>query len=112
MKEYLFSYGTLQMEQGQIKLFGRKLIGEKDLLVGYKTSEIEIKDEGFLAKGEKSSQLTAVFTDKAVDTIAGMAFEVSTEELASADQYEPEGYERVVVGLESGKRAWIYLAVE
>ena len=109
MNEYLFSYGTLQKEQGQIKLFGRKLIGEKDLLVGYKTSEIEIKDEGFLAKGEKSSQLTAVFTDKAVDTIAGTVFEISTEELVVADEYEPDGYKRVEVELASGKRAWVYL---
>ena len=31
----LFSYGTLQHEEVQLSTFGRKLAGEKDLIVGY-----------------------------------------------------------------------------
>lgn len=34
MKEYLFSYGTLQRDEVQLELFGRLLTGKKDPLVG------------------------------------------------------------------------------
>ena len=34
----LFSYGTLQHEEVQVSTFGRKLAGEKDLIVGYEPS--------------------------------------------------------------------------
>jgi hypothetical protein len=44
MKEYLFSYGTLQKEKVQSDLFGRLLTGTKDILRGYKTSSIKITD--------------------------------------------------------------------
>ena len=54
MKEYLFSYGTLQKDKVQLDLFGRLLNGTKDILKGYKLFPIEIKDEKFLAKGEEN----------------------------------------------------------
>jgi Gamma-glutamyl cyclotransferase, AIG2-like len=110
MKEYLYSYGTLQKDRVQLELFRRLLVGAKDILKGYKTCPIEIEDESFLSKGKKKNQLTAIFSDDAKDTIEGTVFEVSEEELLLADKYEPEGYERVEVTLESGKRAWVYLA--
>ena len=112
MKEYLFSYGTLQKKPVQIKLFGRTLSGEKDIVPGFITSEIDIEDEAFLAKGEQGSQLTAVRTNKADDRIDGTVFEVSTEELVEADGYEPDNYYRARVTLGSGKEAWLYLAAD
>ncbi len=111
MMEYLFSYGTLQKNGVQVELFGRRLTGSRDILVGYRTSAIEIEDEVFLAKGEEKSQLTTFFTGDGNDTIDGMVFEVSTEEMIEADRYEPAGYERVRVTLGSGKEAWMYMAV-
>lgn len=110
MSEYLFSYGTLQNAEVQLKLFGRLLNGTSDTLTGYDASEIEITDEAFLAKGEKSVQLTAIASD--LDQIDGMVFEVLTEELAYADTYEPAEYSRVEVILASGKKAWLYLKVD
>lgn len=112
MQENLFSYGTLQKETVQLKLFGRSLNGAKDILKGCKLSSIEIKDESFLAKGERKEQLTAVFTDTENDFIEGTVFEISEKELLSADKYEPENYKRLKVKLESGKIAWIYAAAE
>jgi hypothetical protein len=35
-------------------------------------------------------------------------FEVSEDELARADEYEPAGYNRVSTTLASGKQAWVY----
>jgi len=111
MQEYLFSYGTLQKSSVQLELFGRTIIGTKDILKGYKTSPVEINDTSFLSKGENRNQLTLVFTNDESDTIAGMAFEVSMEELQEADKYEPAEYKRIRVKLGSGKQAWVYMAV-
>jgi hypothetical protein len=41
-----------------------------------------------------------------------MVFEVSTDELLVADKYEPANYKRVKVELDSGKKAWIYIATQ
>ncbi|HRI04651.1 MAG TPA: gamma-glutamylcyclotransferase [Pyrinomonadaceae bacterium] len=109
MSEYLFSYGTLQKAEVQLKLFGRLLNGTKDCLEGYKASKVEIIDEGFLAKGEQSVQLAAIASDG--DTIEGMVFELTADELSLADTYEPVEYSRVQVTLASGKLAWVYLKI-
>ncbi len=109
MNEWLFSYGTLQKVDVQWKLFGRHLTGTMDILKGYKTTSIEINDESFLSKGEQKQQQTLVITNDQQDIIKGTVFEVSAEELLQADKYEPAGYKRVKVELESGKRAWVYM---
>ena len=112
MKEFLFSYGTLQKEQTQIDVFGRILQGHPDVLNGYKTATVEIKDERFLSKGEQATQQTAIASNNKADCIRGTVFELTEEELLTADGYEPKGYERINVQLASGKEAWIYLAIK
>jgi len=111
MRDYLFSYGTLQKEKTQLDLFGRRLNGYKDVLRGYKLSPIEITDEKFLEKGEQKMQLTIIATNKRTDNIEGTALEVTEEELLNADKYEPDNYKRIKVTLESGTEAWIYAAI-
>ena len=54
MREYLFSYGTLQKDKIQLALFGRILQGWNDMLRGYKMISIEIKDNAFLQKVKKT----------------------------------------------------------
>ena len=52
--ELLFSYGTLQLENVQIKTFERFLNRANDILVGYTISKIEISDEEVIAtSGER-----------------------------------------------------------
>ena len=109
MKEYLFSYGTLQQNKTQLDLFGRLLTGSKDILKGYKVLPIEIKDPAFLSKGEQKDQRIAMISN-GNDSIEGTVLEVTTEELIVADSYEPEDYARVKVMLESGTQAWVYAA--
>ena len=111
MKEFLFSYGTLQKEKVQMKLFGRLLQGTKDILEGYKISSIEIKDEAFLSTGEDTYQRTLTPSNNRVDKIEGTVFEISEEELLLADKYEPDNYKRIKVVLRSGKQAWTYVAL-
>jgi gamma-glutamylcyclotransferase (GGCT)/AIG2-like uncharacterized protein YtfP len=111
MKEYLFSYGTLQKKEVQLELFGRALTGTKDILEGYKISTIEIKDEAFLSKGNGKYQRTLTPSKAKTDIVDGTVFGISEKELLLADKYEPGNYKRVKVLLQSGKEAWIYCAV-
>jgi gamma-glutamylcyclotransferase (GGCT)/AIG2-like uncharacterized protein YtfP len=110
MVEYLFSYGTLQKDTVQLKLFGRLLTGTRDVLEGYKAISIEIKDESFLSKGEQKHQRIATLSKDKKDRIEGTVFEVSEKELLHSDGYEPNDYKRVKVMLASGKQAWVYAA--
>ncbi|MFI5188555.1 MAG: gamma-glutamylcyclotransferase family protein [Chitinophagales bacterium] len=112
MKEYLFSYGTLQKGKVQAELFGRILQGSTDALSGYKVVTIEIKDQSFLSKGEEKYQSTVIISDNKDDQIKGTVLEITEEELQVADNYEPNNYKRIKVVLESGKKAWIYIADE
>ena len=97
--EYLFAYGTLQSQSVQLSTFGRILKGKPDALPGYKVITITI---------DRNLQ----FTGDPSDAVEGTVFEMSAEELAQADSYEPQGYARELVQLRSGIEAWVYLARE
>ena len=79
----LFSYGTLQQENVQLSIFGRRLQGTPHHAI-------------------------VTFTGRNDSRVKGTVFEVSEEELASADRYEPAGYKRISTTLASGKVAWVY----
>jgi len=108
--EYLFTYGTLQLEDVQLSTFGRKLEGRPDALVGYRLVMIKIQDEDFVAKSGTADHRNLQFTGNASDTVEGIVFAVTIEELRQSDAYEPEGYERVQAQCRSGLSAWIYLS--
>ncbi len=110
MNELLFSYGTLREERVQLKLFGRTLVGAEDQLKGYSITTIKISDEKFLSSGEQKNQSTLVYTGLNEDMISGMALYLTPEELKQTDNYEPDNYKREIVILESGKKAWVYIA--
>ena len=110
MSEWLFSYGTLQKEKTQREIFGRSIPGNKDALIGYKITTVEITDASFLSKGEDKQQRTLMASGSIHDIVEGTVLEISREELLLADTYEPENYKRTKVTLQSGKEAWIYLA--
>ena len=107
--ELLFAYGTLQTETVQLSLFGRKLDGRADTLVGYRLRMIRIEDEEFVQTSGTANHRNLEFTGDANDSVAGTAFVVTRSELEQADAYEPDGYERVMVQLRSGVNAWVYL---
>lgn len=50
MPEYLFTYGTPQIENVQIETFGRILKGKRDSLRGYMLTAITIKDKSVIMK--------------------------------------------------------------
>ena len=107
--QFLFTYGTLQLEEVQLATFGRKLEGRSDALVGYRLVMIEIEDEDFVAKSGTAHHRNLQFTGNDSDLVDGMVFAVTMKELEQSDAYEPGGYERLPVRCRSGATAWIYL---
>ena len=112
MPDFIFSYGTLQNEKVQQSLLGRVLSLQSDNLIGYKSIAIEITDNEFLSKGESPYQHTLVKSGNPNDIIPGSVLEITNEELLIIDNYEPRNYKRIQVILQSGKKAWIYVASE
>ena len=108
--ERLFSYGTLQTESVQLSTFGRRLAGSPDALVGYCLRMIKIEDQDFVATSGAEYHRTLEFTGSASDFVEGTVFSVTQQEIEQADAYEPDGYKRVRVQLQSGTEAWIYVS--
>ena len=108
--ENLFSYGTLQLDAVQLSIFGRRLQGEADVLVGYRMTTIPIRDQDSAIVGATHHR-NIQFTDIDSDFVEGTVFRVSRDELQQSDAYEPGDYERVGVTLKSGLDAWVYLSL-
>ena len=104
--ERLFSYGTLQREAIQLATFGRTLQGRPDILVGYSSSFVPISDRQVVANTGETHYRNILFTGDTADLIEETVFDVTDDELLSADAYEAdENYERVTVVLKSGTKA-------
>lgn len=96
--EKLFTYGTLQDPDTQMRLLGRHLgEGKPDTLRGYR-----------LAKLVGIHAAYSIIQPKPSATVAGIVHEVSADELERLDIYEGNAYLRVSVTLVSGTRAWVY----
>jgi gamma-glutamylcyclotransferase (GGCT)/AIG2-like uncharacterized protein YtfP len=108
----LFSYGTLQDEEVQRSVFGRRLIGQPDALVGYTLALIEIADQHFASASGISQHRNLRATANPSDLVQGTVFTVTTKELEQTDNYEPSDYRRIGAQLQSGRRAWVYLSDE
>jgi gamma-glutamylcyclotransferase (GGCT)/AIG2-like uncharacterized protein YtfP len=107
----LFSYGTLQQKNVQLANFGRELVGVKDILPGYIIGEITITNERVIKESGKDVHLILRYTGKPSDKVRGTVFEISSEELLKADDYEVDDYQRKSVMMNSGRECWIYAAV-
>ncbi len=106
----LFSYGTLQQEEIQVKTFGRKLAGDKDLLAGYEPSLLKITDPAVAARLGKTHHDNIKPTGDEWSNVQGTALEVTDADLALADAYEAEfEYQRIEVELSSGNKAWVFV---
>ncbi len=103
----LFTYGTLQHTDIQEDLFGRRLVGTPETLVGYALQEIQIEEEFGLIEYD-----ILVETGNPKDTINGIVYLVTQKELHQADLYEGLHYKRVEVHLQSEQKAWAYSATK
>lgn len=102
----LFTYGTLQHEDIQEDLFGRILEGTPEILIGYIVNKIQIEEEFGMI-----DYPIIVATENPEDTIHGIVYEVSAQDLVQADRYEGVHYKRVEVYLQSKQKAWAYSLV-
>ncbi len=106
--ELLFSYGTLQLRSVQLDTFGRELTGHEDTLIGYRVEALEITDPQVLSISQQQYHPILIKTKNINDTVTGMVFEITHEELLKADHYEVDDYQRVLGDFLSGRKAWIY----
>ena len=106
----LFSYGTLQLTAVQLQTFGRELRGGPAEILGFALGVCHVEDPAFVEKSGKADHAIVRFTGDDRDRVRGTVLEVTEEELARADTYEPAGYTRVEATLASGGRAWVYAA--
>ena len=107
--EKLFSYGTLQSQSVQLSTFGRKLEGMPDMLPGYRLIMITIDHQEFVITSGTAHHRNLQFSGDPSDVVEGTVLTMSAAELAQSDAYEPDGYERELVQLASGIKAWVYL---
>jgi gamma-glutamylcyclotransferase (GGCT)/AIG2-like uncharacterized protein YtfP len=97
--EYLFTYGSLQDEVIQKHLFGRTLKGWPDAIKGFVLSEQSAYGKYPVVKK----------TFDQTQSISGMVYELTEQELEEADVYEGDAYQRIKADLNSGKQAWLYI---
>ncbi|MFC6440725.1 gamma-glutamylcyclotransferase family protein [Bowmanella sp. JS7-9] len=106
----LFSYGTLQLPDVQLATFGRLLDGTMDQLPGYIVGELVIRDPQVLQTSGQSVHPILRYTGNPADRVKGTVFEITEAELAQADEYEVDDYQRVHADTVSGQQVWIYIA--
>lgn len=73
---------------------------------------LEITDVDVLKQSGQQFHPMAVPTGNAEDQVEGMVFQITGAELLQADKYEVDDYARVLVNLNSGLEAWIYISRE
>jgi len=106
----LFSYGSLQEENVQLSIFGRRLEGQRDELPGSALSSVRIADPQVVDATGMTHYANVQFNGRSDSRVSGTVFEITDAELAAADQYEePAAYKRVLALLASGKQAWVYI---
>lgn len=107
--EHLFSYGTLQDPAVQLATFGRRPSGQPDRLPGHRRELIRIDDPQVVATSGASHHPIVHPTGNPDDSVDGTVLQLSRAELAHADAYEVDDYQRIAVSLASGIRAWAYV---
>ena len=107
--DFLFSYGTLQLEAVQMATFGRLLAGTSDVLRGFELLSLKIEDQEVVAISETEYHTMASFTGHDSDLVSGTVFAVTANELQNVDEYEVAAVKRVALDLQSGVRAWVYV---
>ena len=106
----IFSYGSLQEERVQLSTFGRLLDGSKDEALGFDLSTATVDDPKAVALSGRNTHANLVVASEPDRGVAGTVFEITTDELASVDEYEALfSYRRVEAALASGRRAWVYV---
>ncbi|SNS74256.1 gamma-glutamylcyclotransferase family protein [Sphingopyxis indica] len=108
--EPLFAYGSLQRADVQREQIGRQLVGTADALAGFRLGRLAIDDPEVVRRSGETHYPVLTEDAAASQRVAGTLYWLTKTELAAADAYEAEDYERRRVTLESGRTAWAYVA--
>lgn len=97
MNDLLFAYGTLREEKIRFAITGKKSFTLTDRIVGFELSEVREGEISYpaLVPGE--------------NTIEGLVFEVTDEDLVHLDAYEGPEYKRLRLVSQTGLLVWVYL---
>ena len=106
--ELLFSYGTLQQPEVQLSTFGREVDGHPDAIVGFDLHYVTITDPEVVAASGSDRHPILRRSASPDAAVTGTVFSLSAAELAAADAYEVDAYQRIRVPLRSGPHAWVY----
>jgi hypothetical protein len=106
----LFSYGTLRQASVQLATFGRLLQGRPDALAGFALSPMTITDPDVIAASGLAVHTIARPSGNATDRVRGTVFSLTPAEIEAADRYESGPIRRILVRLESGAEAFVYVA--
>lgn len=106
----IFSYGTLQQPEVQRAIFGHELVGQEDILPGYRIGTVPISNAEVVRLSGTAQHPGLIHTDDSNDRVPGVALAVTSGELTAADAYEAADYVRVAVTLASGTAAFVYVA--
>jgi gamma-glutamylcyclotransferase (GGCT)/AIG2-like uncharacterized protein YtfP len=107
--EKLFSYGSLRDEGVQRAIFGRRLDGAPDAVIGYRLTSVKITEQKSIKISGKEVHQIIEPAKHGADQVEGMVFDITGNELVLADQYEDAAYKRVQATLRSGSKAWVYV---
>lgn len=94
----------------QLKLFGRLVDTDPDVLPAFRVDVVAITDPEVVATSGLSEHSILHRTGDLADVIEGAVLRLTPDELAAADAYEVNDYQRIEVSLRSGRRAWVYVA--
>lgn len=97
MNDLLFAYGTLREEKIRFAITGKKSFTLTDRIVGFELSEIQ---EG---------EITYPALVPGNNTIDGLVFVVTDEDLVHLDAYEGPEYKRQQLVSQAGHEVWVYL---
>lgn len=111
VSELLFSYGTLRLPDVQLAIFGRRLDGYVDAVIGYELDYVTIADPQVIATSGSDRHPILRPANRPDAHVEGTVFVISDAELAAADEYEVDDYRRISVPLRSGPHAWVYVFV-
>ena len=107
----IFTYGSLQEEAVQLKLYGRILRGERDSLLHCEREAIAVPPWHKAAASGITHYANVVFDPDNPGSVDGTVLELTDAELAASDGYEQDAdYVRVMTTLASGRRAWVYVS--
>ena len=109
MTESIFSFGTLRSEAVQRSVFGELMPSKPDSLAGWVIAPVPILDPTVIAISGTDSHPGLVPTGNQTDVVNGSVLDVTTDQLAAADDYERASFHRIEVTLVSGKSAWTYV---